>query len=126
MLIKETDAARQREIAVDLARRVIHDGQIAAVVGAEYGLEPSGVWYLLRKFGLWNRRAARGTGDSRPAFLRRGGDLTFDDLILMRRNGETWAVIAAKFGNTNVSSFMKTVRYHCRNRGVVWPIETGL
>ena len=56
MIIKETGAARQREVAIDLARRVIHGGQIAAAAGAEYGLRPGGVWYLLKKFGLWRPR----------------------------------------------------------------------
>ena len=127
MILSELNYEDQKKVAESLASLVLHGGATVQAAGQQFELSEGSAHYLMRKFGFTGVREARATHqhESVPMFLRRGDERSFDDIIQARRLGTPWRKVAEEFGYSNVDSFKRSIRYHCRKRGVEWPIETA-
>ena len=111
------------ERAKTMANR-IRKGATMGEVALEFGISRQRVAQILRYFGYdegsheWRRRQAADT----RAFAGGGANVLYE-VIAARELGATWREIANRFGAKNEAAAMASIRYHCLNRGLPWPIE---
>lgn len=121
MSVKGILVERQKELAREFARLILHDGKTAEAVALEYDMPSHSVRYLMRKHGFPSIRASRTTTRARVLEV---GRHSLDDLIQMRRLGKSYDDIAAETDyEGNGEALLRLLKYHCQKNGLGWPIK---
>lgn len=120
--LREIPKAQQKALARKFARLILHEGRTIAEVARQYNIKAHLPGYLMRKHGLGSVRLARARGGLPRFLLNDPKRRTPDDVLLMRRMGNTWTQIGVEFG-VDPGSLWQTMKRWCLLNGRAWPVR---